>query len=32
MQRLFKGRRIKNVDYGRKGDERKKITRRDGED
>ena len=27
MERLFKGRKIKNVDYGRKGDERKKIVR-----
>ncbi len=29
MDRLFKRRKIENVDYGRKGDERKKIVRRD---
>jgi uncharacterized protein YjbI with pentapeptide repeats len=31
MGRLFKGRKIKNAAYGRKGDERKKITREESE-
>jgi hypothetical protein len=27
MERLFMSRKIKNVDYGRKGDERRRIAR-----